>query len=102
MLMGPANVVVPLLLAAVGLAAVSLLTVHSLMSKAANSGNGGDLDMPPDERLSHWLHGDVRPSAATTAAVACWFAYYIAVAYCIPILVLRWSRKDWIEKAVSC
>jgi len=31
--------------------------VHSLMSLAANGGNGGDLDMPPDERLSHWLHG---------------------------------------------
>jgi len=55
--MGPANVVVPILLAAVGLAAVSLPTVHSLMSMAANGGNGGDLDMPPDERLSHWLHG---------------------------------------------
>jgi hypothetical protein len=57
MLMGPANVVVPIMLAAVGLAAVSLPTVHSLMSMAANGGNGGDLDMPPDERLSHWLHG---------------------------------------------
>ena len=55
--MGPANVVVPILLAAVDLAAVSLPIVHSLMSMAANGGNGGDLDMPPDERLSHWLHG---------------------------------------------
>ena len=75
--MGPANVVVPILLAAVDLAAVSLPIVHSLMSMAANGGNGGDLDMPPDERLSHWLHG-CRPLAATTAVVACWFAYYIA------------------------
>ena len=63
--MGPATIVVPSLPAC-----HPLIWPHSgLMLVAANSGNGGDLDMPPDERLSHWLHGllGLRPFAATTA-----------------------------------